>query len=152
LASCGLVLAVGTTRAPADNATKLLVPSSFTVKASNGYSILVFGSAAHEGRPDSIGAFVIGKGSGVIYSAPATLTETSIQADLGALGEIAVTFHPSGQARTQRSRCGGKPVSFDSGYYEGKIEFHGEEGYTTAEATRGRSWTRTRTGCAGAPI
>jgi hypothetical protein len=63
------------------------------------------------------------------------VTETSIQADLGELGEISVAFHPSGQPATARSKCGGKPVSFDSGYYEGNIDFHGEEGYTEVEAT-----------------
>jgi hypothetical protein len=63
------------------------------------------------------------------------VTETSIQANLGELGEISVTFHPSGQSTTARPKCGGKPVSFDSGYYEGKIDFHGEEGYTEVEAT-----------------
>lgn len=29
-----------------------------------------------------------------------------------------------------------KPFSFDSGYYEGTIDFHGEEGFTGIEATR----------------
>ncbi|HEV7400183.1 MAG TPA: hypothetical protein VGN84_07905 [Solirubrobacterales bacterium] len=52
-----------------------------------------------------------------------------------ALGEIAVTFHPSGQTHTERSECGGKPLSFDSGYYEGRIAFHGEEGFTEVEAS-----------------
>jgi hypothetical protein len=66
------------------------------------------------------------------------VTETSIEADLGALGKIAVTFHPSGQARTVRAKCGGNRVSFDSGSYEGTIDFHGEEAYTTVEATAAR--------------
>jgi len=46
-----------------------------------------------------------------------------------------VTFHPSGHTRTVHSHCGGKPVSFDSGDYEGTIVFHGELGYTDVEAT-----------------
>jgi hypothetical protein len=79
---------------------------------------------------------VTGRKGGAIYSAPATVSETSIQASLGALGEIAVTFHPSGQERKVRSKCGGKPVVFDSGYYEGTIAFHGEEGYTSVDATK----------------
>jgi hypothetical protein len=76
---------------------------------------------------------VAGKGKGVTYTAPATVTETSIQADLGALGEISVTFERSGIAAT--AKCGREKVSFDSGRYEGKIEFHGEEGYTDVVAT-----------------
>ncbi len=82
--------------------------------------------------------FVTSKTDGAFYSAPATVTETSLEADLGVLGKIAVTFHPSGQARTVRSRCGGKPFSFDSGNYEGTIDFHGEEGYTAIEAPAAR--------------
>jgi hypothetical protein len=76
---------------------------------------------------------VAGKSQEVIYKAPATVTETSIQANLGALGEISVTFQRSGTAAV--AHCGGDEFDFDSGLYEGKIEFHGEEGYTDAVAT-----------------
>lgn len=111
-------------------------PGVFSVEGSNGYSLLVFGAPAHKGKPASVGIFVTGRKGGAIYAAPATVTETSIQASLGALGEIAVTFHPSGEERKVRSKCGGKPVAFDSGYYEGTIAFHGEEGYTSVDATK----------------
>jgi hypothetical protein len=111
-------------------------PGAFTVKGSNGYSLLVFGARAYRGRPASVGIFVTGRNGGAIYSAPANVSETSIQANLGMLGEIAVTFHPSGQQRKVRSKCGRKPVSFDSGYYEGTIAFHGEQGYTSVDATK----------------
>lgn len=119
-------------------ASPLPPPGGFKLKASNGYSIFVLGALAHQGRPAGIGVFVIGRHGGAIYSAPATVSETSIQADLGALGKIAVTFHPSDEERTVRSKCGGKPVSFDSGYYEGTIDFHGEQGYTKIEASKAR--------------
>jgi len=76
---------------------------------------------------------VAGKNQEVIYKAPATITETSIQANLGALGEISVTFQRSGTAAT--AECGHEKIRFDSGLYEGKIEFHGEEGYTDIVAT-----------------
>ena len=133
-----LVLAtLALTLGPASSSSAaLLVPPSFTVKASNGYSVLVLTDPAREGRPASVVLFVNGKNGGAFYSAPATVTEMSIDADLGELGEIAVTFHPTGKARTAHSGCGGDPVRFDSGYYEGAISFHGEEGFTTAEATK----------------
>jgi hypothetical protein len=111
-------------------------PPGFTIEASNGYSAFVFGVPAHKGNSPTIVILVTGKRDGVFYSAPATVTEKSVQASLGALGEIAVTFHPSGQARAERSDCGGKPFPFDSGYYEGTIVLHGEEGFTDIEATR----------------
>lgn len=125
---------VGATAAPA-NATRLPYPPGFKIEASNGYSMFVFGVPAREGHPPTLAIFVTGKNDGAFYSAPATVTEKSIQASLGSLGEIAVTFHPSGKARPERSECGGKPFSFDSGRYEGTIDFHGEEGFTGIEAT-----------------
>ena len=82
--------------------------------------------------------FVTGRHNGAIYSVPGAVTETSIQADLATLGEIAVTFHPSGEPRKARSVCDEEPVTFDSGYYEGTITFRGEEGYTKVEATTAR--------------
>ncbi len=113
----------------------LLIPSGFQLQGSNGYSFVVLAAPGRKGRSDGVEIFVSGGRDGVVYSAPATLTETSIQADLGDLGEISVTFHPSGKPATAHPKCGGKPVSFDSGYYEGRIDFHGEEGYTEVEAT-----------------
>ncbi len=111
------------------------VPSGFRLKATNGYSLIALGVPAHEGHPAFVALVVRKSHQEVFYSVPATVTETSIQASLGELGEIAVTFHPSGQPRTTRPQCGGKPVSFDSGSYEGTIDFHGEQGYTEVEST-----------------
>jgi hypothetical protein len=116
----------------------LVPPGGFKVRASNGYSIFVFGARAWRGKPAAVLVFVTGKHGGAIYSAPGTVTETSIQADLAALGEIAVTFRPSGQRRKARSVCDEKPVTFDSGYYEGTIAFRGEQSYTKVEATTAR--------------
>jgi hypothetical protein len=72
-------------------------------------------------------------GQAVVYQAPAEVTETSIQSSLGELGEILLTFQRSNHAAT--APCGKRAVRFDSGQYEGKFVFHGEEGYTSAEAT-----------------
>jgi len=113
----------------------LPVPGAFKLKASNGFSIFAFGMPAREGRPSSIGISVTGRRSEAFYAAPATITGTSIQADLGKLGAIDVTFHPSGEPESPRSPCGEKPFTFDSGSYEGTIVFRGEEGYTSVEAT-----------------
>jgi hypothetical protein len=80
--------------------------------------VSIFASATHEGAR---------------YSAPATVTETSIEANLGELGEISVSFERSNQAASVR--CGRQRIAFDSGHYEGKIDFRGEEGYTSVEAS-----------------
>jgi hypothetical protein len=110
-------------------------PGAFRLETSNGYSMLVLAIPTYHGHPATVEIHVSGKHQGVSYSAPATVTETSIQANLGELGEISVTFHPSGQLTTARPSCGGKSLSFDAGNYEGTIDFHGEEGYTEVEAT-----------------
>lgn len=110
-------------------------PGGFRLQASNGYSLIVLGVPPHEGRQGTVELYVTRKHQLVTYSAPATVTETSIEANLGELGEIAVTFKPTGQQRTVKPRCGAKPISFDSGSYEGTIAFHGEEGYTELDAT-----------------
>ncbi len=111
----------------------LPLPSSFQLEGSNGYKVTMVALPRGKGSAGSILIFVAGKNQGVSYRAPASVTETSIQADLGALGEVSVTFQRSGMPAT--ARCRGQQVSFDSGRYEGKIEFHGEEGYTEVVAT-----------------
>ncbi len=113
----------------------LPAPSAFKVSGTNGYSLFVIGIAAHKGEPASVAVFVTGKRAGAIYDAPASVTKTSMQANFGALGEIAVTFHPSGKAKRVQPSCGGRSVAFDSGSYEGAIRFNGEEGFTSVEAT-----------------
>lgn len=132
-----LLAIAGEMATPAHGAEPLPAPPGFKVEASNGYSIFVFGAQARQGRPASIGIVATRNRSEAIYFAPATVTDTSIEADLRALGEIDVTFRPSGRARKARSRCDDRPVSFDAGHYEGTIDFHGEEGYTAVETGRG---------------
>jgi hypothetical protein len=110
-----------------------MVPPSFQLQGTNGYTIVVLAGQPWSGRPGSV-QIVARKGNmGVSYSARATVTETSISADLGALGGISVNFHPSGQSTT--SKCAGRKIEVMGGGYEGTITFHGEEGYTEVEAT-----------------
>jgi hypothetical protein len=105
----------------------------FEVDASNGYSI--FGLASNE-RADGRGEvllFVSGAHAGVLYTAPAQLTATSLDADLGALGRISFQAVPSGREKTFQTQCEeGSRVSYEPQRYRGNFEFHGEEGYTEA--------------------
>lgn len=147
LLGCGIVLltllatktASASTAPPTVVPTRALatqapaVPPSFQLQGTNGYDILVFAIQPRAGRPGSV-QIVARKGQmSVSYSAPASVTETSMEAHLGALGEIAVSFHPSGQPTT--SKCAGRKIEVMGGSYEGVIAFHGEEGYTEFEAT-----------------
>jgi hypothetical protein len=71
----------------------------------------------------------------VLYFTRATVTETSINADLGAVGKIDVDFVSSGRTTKEHSDCNRKPLAIDSGHYLGSIEFDGEQGYSEAHAT-----------------
>ena len=112
-----------------------VIPLAFQLAGTNGYSIFVFAMQAPGGAPGSVQILARKGSSSVSYSAPAAVTETSIVAGLGALGHIAVSFHPSGEIVTQPSRCTGQDVTVLAGNLEGTIAFHGEEGYTEAETT-----------------
>lgn len=134
-----LVIAVGAMVLSGTAAARTLsAPGLFKLESSNGYSVLVWGVPSRRGRPASVFMFVRGRAGAVAYFAPAKVSETSIQASLGELGEIDVNFQPSGRATREKSACGDKPVTFDSGVYEGTIDFTGEEGYTQVHATRAK--------------
>lgn len=114
--------------------SSLLVPGAFQVKASNGYILSVAAVPPRAGHSGSIFIFTSGPGGSVSYKAPATVTETSMQADLGELGEISVTFQGTNRP-LHVPACAKEKTRFESGHYEGTIDFHGEEGYTDVEAT-----------------
>lgn len=112
---------------------------SFQTSASDGWTFAVLAGAAPEGaEPDQgwIGIYLTrGKSEVVTYAAPATVTETSIDADLGGLGKIELTRVPTGRMKTVRTGCepvGKERVGVDR--FEGTIEFHGEEGFTELDA------------------
>jgi hypothetical protein len=116
--------------------------AAFRVKASNGYSILVL--AASE-RADSRGdvVLILGRpGGSVVYGAPAIVSPTRLEADLGALGRISLDIVPTGAKKSLRSRCGGEPLTLEPNTYQGTFEFHGEEGFTEAEATHIPEYSR----------
>jgi hypothetical protein len=111
----------------------LLVPSAFQVHAGNGYTLTVLAAPPRGGDSGSLLILAAARGKGAFYAAPATVTATSIQSNLGELGEMSVTFQPAEQPKS--IPCGKGDLRVESGSYEGKIDFHGEEGYTSVEAT-----------------
>ena len=117
---------------------------AFRVDASNGYSILAF---AANGRADGRGEivlFVTRKNEGATYEAPALLTATSVEADLGSLGKVSLDVIPSGQRGQLHPRCGDEveAAGFERLRYRGIFEFHGEEGYTEVSTAAPREYTR----------
>lgn len=125
--------ASSSTRSVAVKEGSLPIPSAFRLPASNGYTLYVIAEPSRAGRSASLAISAIAGGKGAFYKVPATVTETSMQADLGELGEISVTFQRTNQPTNVH--CGKETIHLDSGQYEGKIDFHGEEGYTSVEAT-----------------
>ncbi|MGN6587766.1 MAG: hypothetical protein ACTHKT_09900 [Solirubrobacterales bacterium] len=109
--------------------------ATFALDGTNGYSI---GFSAYDEEGDGRGRIYISvrrKGSSASYSAPATLTESVVQSDLGAFGRIDLTVRPSGREKTIRIKCTHEKFTYEPAIYEGIVEFKGEGGYTRAHAT-----------------
>jgi hypothetical protein len=110
--------------------------NAFTVKASNGYRMLVLAGSRKGYRNGEVLILVGRKGRSVSYLAPATVTDTKVEADLGALGQIALQFVPTGVRGVASPVCdSGQRVPYEKGSYAGVFEFHGEEGYAKVTAS-----------------
>ncbi|MGN6200869.1 MAG: hypothetical protein ACTHNY_00490 [Solirubrobacterales bacterium] len=125
--------------APPAAAESLFPPGGFRLAASNGYSIHAL---SYDGDPrgdrDALILFVGRKDAGVTYGAfrHVEVTETTIAADLGRLGSIDLHFVPTGRPKKEHASCDRQQFAFDSGFYEGRIDFEGEEGFTEVHASR----------------
>jgi len=109
---------------------------AFNLKASNGYSMYAVANSRAGFKHGEIFIWLAGKSDFVSYFAPATVTDTRIEADLGALGSIDLEFQPSGEKGNAAPGCQpNDKVPYDKGSYVGEFEFHGEEGYAEAAAT-----------------
>lgn len=110
--------------------------TGFRLPASNGYDFFALAGAPAEGGDGWI-SLVLERGGhmGVIYSAPARVSRTTIDADLGKRGSISVTRVPTGRTKTVRRGCKpGRTRQVEAQRYEGAVEFHGEEGFADVSA------------------
>jgi hypothetical protein len=127
----GIAIPVNGSAAAAD----LYPPSGFQLPASNGYSIhgIAFDGDAR-GERDAVLLFVGRKGSSAVYSVRrgASVTETTISADLGAVGRIDLHFVPNGESKAETIPCSRKPIEFQAGHFVGSFVFEGEEGFAAA--------------------
>lgn len=141
--TCLVVAAVaGLTATSVAGAAQLPPPGGFQLPAGNGYSLRAL---SYDGDPrgehDSVLLFFSRKGSAVLYFAQqgVEVTEESIAADFGGLGSVELHFVPTGKPREEAPSCKpGQSVAVDSGAYEGRVDFEGEEGFTEVHATRAR--------------
>jgi hypothetical protein len=126
-AMVGLVLALS----PAAKGASVQAPGALRLQGTNGYLIEIMAVPAGFGRPSQVAVLVSKKRSFAIYAAPARVTPTSFAADLGALGKVDVTYHPTGGLEEFIGACQ-EHLVYPAGYYEGTVEFRGEEGFTEA--------------------
>ena len=123
---------------PAGATATVRAPGAFRLRATNGFELTVISGLPRNGRPGGVMALVSRRDEGVLYAGPATVGEESIAADLGPVGRIDVHYVPDGGTRSESSSCAKGKAEYDTGFYEGTIELHGEEGYTEVQATRAR--------------
>jgi hypothetical protein len=122
--------------ASADEALKGL-EGSFALKATNGYKVSALIGATGEGNAGLLILSVAKKGGGATYLAHGEVTKEHVHFDLGSLGLIDLAVQRTGRKETLTPDCG-EPVPAEGLEYTGTIEFHGEEGFTEASATRAR--------------
>jgi hypothetical protein len=116
------------------------IPPGFTLKSSNGFTIKLVALRGVLGSSVAFAIVVVSdRTSAVSYSTSATATEDSIEVDLSDLGHIAVSFHATGGTTAERSTCDKRHAAHvKNGYYEGTIDFHGEDGYTEVEVSHAK--------------
>lgn len=110
---------------------------SFLLKGTHGYQVKGWVVSTGKGDAGLLLLFVGKPGEQAIYRFHGTVTGEAVDFDLGALGEFDATVQPTGKQETLTSQCGsGGPQTIEGSEYVGTIAFHGEEGFTEAEASR----------------
>lgn len=132
-----VVLALGLAQPAA--AEPLLRPpprlAVFGVQASRGFEVTVYASGYPDGT-GTIAVFAADARSIAIYRTTATVTDRTVEADLGEFGMVSVKAVRTGRRRAAPAHCEGmQKQKIAVIRYEGTIEFHGEEGFTDVSAT-----------------
>jgi hypothetical protein len=113
---------------------------AFRLHGTHGYEVTVVASSRPHFKHGEVLVLVTGRTSTVIYFAPATVTTTEIEADLGPIGRISVAFKPEGKPERTPSGCGdGDSGEVQPGSWVGTVDLTGEEGFTHAEETHLKS-------------
>lgn len=106
----------------------------FSLPASDGYRLELF-AADGDDSPESASLSVTKDGGTATYTQPRVevLTKRRIEADFGPFGAIRVEFEPQGREGDGRA-C--SPFRTVKGSFRGTIRFRGDDGFTSARATR----------------
>lgn len=137
LCLCAAAFAVHATPAAAEGEADTGAFGAFRLKGTNGYSVLVIALSKRQFRHGEILVWAARKGAAVLYLARARVTPTTIDADLGPVGEISVRFEPSGPPERVHASCKrGGSLIYEPGAWVGEIDIAGEEGFTRARRSR----------------
>ncbi|HEU5104869.1 MAG TPA: hypothetical protein VFU11_03430 [Solirubrobacterales bacterium] len=140
LCLAAIVAAVLVPAASAAGEEETVVFPTFSLQGTHGYEGQVLGTTKSVFKHGGVYLFVTSRKAAVIYIAPANVTATSIEADLGPVGRISVVFEPEGEPKTIRSSCDeGASIQVQPGSWVGTVDLTGEEGFTHAEASRVKS-------------
>jgi hypothetical protein len=124
--------------AMAKGGTFVIGPSRSTelkLKGSHGYSISVTGGGGVVSLTARRG------GSSASYSTRGIASSMRLKARFGRFGRVSMRFHSDGDPRRVRvasGNCRGKGEIVDRGHWIGRIEFEGEQEYTTVRASRAK--------------
>lgn len=117
--------------------------AEFTAKATNGYSISVWGVGVQ------VTMTAKGHGATATYSVRGRTSSRQLKGRFGNLGSIAMRFQARGKPKriAPPEGCKGPKRSLSKGIFVGSIRFRGERGYTQLQKTRvrgslstGRRW------------
>jgi hypothetical protein len=128
---------------------------TFRMKGTHGFSLLVLAFSRPHFKHGEVAVFAYKRGEAVIYFAPAKVTPTTIDADLGPVGTIGVEFQPSGPPERVHASCKeGQSVSFEPGAWVGTIDIAGEEEFTEVHRDRVKAMPNpfVEAGCGGTAI
>lgn len=113
---------------------------AFRLKGTNGYSILVVAFSRPHLKHGQVVVWVAKKNALVTYVAPATVTPTTIDANLGAAGTISVDFEAVGPSKRVHAGCNrGGAIPFEPGNWIGTIQLAGEEGFTRVQTSSAKA-------------
>lgn len=137
LGLCLAAVTVGVLAAPAAGEEPPYFGHHLKLESSNGYHLGLSASSEALGIPAEVSIYVETRRSAALYRVPATVTATTIQADLGPFGEVDLALRGSGREKTIRIRCSnGQKYPYETGVWEGVVDFRGEGGYVRGRATR----------------
>jgi len=135
--SVAIAMALVAAPAAAEGEADTGASGAFRLKGTNGYSMLVIALSKRQFKHGEILVWAARKGASVFYLARARVTPTTIDADLGPVGEISVRFEPSGPPERVHAGCKrGGSLIYEPGVWVGEVKLTGEEGFTRTEKSR----------------